>query len=207
VGANGTVLEADSAQAIGMKWGSKFTSPLTTKGDLLTYSTVAARLPVGADYRFLVPLASASTGLSWFLPPYCELYRSGSSNLLNATEYNMVWNGTTSDAWNMHPGNSATITVPVEGIYLVQVQFNMVGNYGSRRLRLYPSAGTQHISQWANTAPFAHQIYGPQAVFVCRLPASGTLYVNQYQWTNGTRNCNSSTTWTRIHVTWIGPYN
>jgi hypothetical protein len=208
VGADGQVLEADSAQATGMKWAAKFTSPLTTKGDLLTYGAAGdTRLAVGADYNFLVPLSTEATGLKWFMPPYCNLYRSGSSTINNAAEYNMVWNGTTSDAWNMHPGNSATITIPLEGLYLIQVQFDMTGEYGSRRLRLYPSTGTQHLSQWCNTAPYAHHIYGPQAVFVHRFASGNTFYVNQYQWTNGNRTANTNTTWTRIRCTWIGPYN
>ena len=40
-------------------------SPLTTKGDLWTYSTVDARLPVGADGRVLVADSGETTGLKW----------------------------------------------------------------------------------------------------------------------------------------------
>jgi hypothetical protein len=40
-------------------------SPLTTKGDLYTYSTTNARLGVGADYSFLTALASETTGQLW----------------------------------------------------------------------------------------------------------------------------------------------
>ena len=41
------------------------TSPLTTKGDLWTYSTTDARLPVGTDGYTLVADSSTSTGLKW----------------------------------------------------------------------------------------------------------------------------------------------
>jgi len=40
-------------------------SPLTTKGDLFTYSTLDARLPIGADGQSLVADSVESTGLKW----------------------------------------------------------------------------------------------------------------------------------------------
>lgn len=40
-------------------------SPLTTKGDLYTYSTTNDRLPVGTDGLCLKALSSTSTGLTW----------------------------------------------------------------------------------------------------------------------------------------------
>ena len=41
------------------------TSPLTTKGDLYTYSTLDARLPVGTDGQILSADSSEATGLKW----------------------------------------------------------------------------------------------------------------------------------------------
>lgn len=40
-------------------------SPLTTKGDLYTYSTIDARLPVGLDTQILLADSSTATGLKW----------------------------------------------------------------------------------------------------------------------------------------------
>lgn len=40
-------------------------SPLTTKGDIYTFSTVAARLPVGADTYVLTASSGTTTGLVW----------------------------------------------------------------------------------------------------------------------------------------------
>jgi hypothetical protein len=48
--------------------GSTFTSPLTTKGDLHTYSTTDARLPIGANGTFLVADSATTTGLRWQAP-------------------------------------------------------------------------------------------------------------------------------------------
>lgn len=44
------------------------TSPLTTKGDLWTYSTTDARLPVGTDGYTLVADSGEATGVKWAAP-------------------------------------------------------------------------------------------------------------------------------------------
>lgn len=45
--------------------GGGTTSPLTTKGDIYTYSTTNDRLPVGTNNYILTPDSTASTGLKW----------------------------------------------------------------------------------------------------------------------------------------------
>lgn len=46
-------------------FNGKLTSPLTTKGDILVFSTVNARLPVGTDTFVLTADSAQTTGLRW----------------------------------------------------------------------------------------------------------------------------------------------
>ena len=53
--------------------GGGTTSPLTTKGDVYTFSTVNARLPIGSDHQVLTAASAASTGNDWEYPPGFEI--------------------------------------------------------------------------------------------------------------------------------------
>lgn len=75
--ANGTKTIAGSAP---------FTSPLTTKGDIFTYTTVNARLGVGSDGQLLSADSSTSTGLKWIAAPSSGVSSvSGTANRITST--------------------------------------------------------------------------------------------------------------------------
>ena len=77
VGANDTVLTADSAQAAGLAWGP---APIAkalvdAKGDLIgaTADNTPARVAVGANGTSLVADSAQAAGLRWALPPGYQL--------------------------------------------------------------------------------------------------------------------------------------
>ncbi len=66
VGANGLVLVADSSQTLGVKWAAA--TPLTTKGDILTFGAAPDRLAVGTNGQILTADSTATDGIKWATP-------------------------------------------------------------------------------------------------------------------------------------------
>jgi len=67
-GSNWVTVAGDGAQGPTGPAGASATTVVTTKGDLLTYDTTAARLGVGANDTVLTADSSTATGLKWATP-------------------------------------------------------------------------------------------------------------------------------------------
>ena len=68
VGTSGQVLTSNGAAALPTWQAAGTASPLTTKGDVYTFSTVNARLPVGTDGQVLTADSTQTTGIKWATP-------------------------------------------------------------------------------------------------------------------------------------------
>ncbi len=104
-GTTGQVLSKTSGTNMDFTWVTPTDqTPLTTKGDLFTFSTVDARLGVGTNGQTLVADSTAATGLKWATP-------SGGGKLLqvvSATTTSSYSNATTT--FTDVTGLTATIT-------------------------------------------------------------------------------------------------
>ena len=124
---NGYVLTTDGTKADWQPATGGGSSPLTTKGDLYTYDTADARLPVGLPTQVLLADPSTATGLKWGsnTTPPASGYYGAFSDITNQTAavintgYPMLL-GVTDLTNGVTVVSGSRVTIANTGIYNIQ---------------------------------------------------------------------------------------
>jgi hypothetical protein len=175
-------------------------TPLTTKGDVFTFSTVDARLGVGANGTVLTADSAETTGLKWATvaaPSFvgCSLTKTSSQGTDNATETAITFDSETYDTDGFHSTvtNTSRITIPAgkAGKYLFTGVYVFDDNAtGIRYLNLKKNGSTNLYLNNANATSSSAGFYCFS--FVYNLIATDYIEMFVYQNSGGSKNLLSS---------------
>jgi hypothetical protein len=145
-------------------------SPLTTKGDLYTYSTTDARLGVGTNGQVLTADSAEATGLKWAAAAGGSTFAgvsvgntSGNQNIANTTWTAINWatERYDTDGYHSTSTNTSRITIPSgkAGKYLVNAFLVWDPNTtNARYIAIYKNGTNMNSFSWrANDAYFTAQ--------------------------------------------------
>lgn len=201
VGTNGQVLTADSAQALGVKWGTPASAgmadPTTTLGDLIVRGAAApaTRLGVGANGSALIADSSQALGVRWGAAASIQIANASASLTLTTSFQDVA---------------GATLTLPKTGTYLLHAVFDFVGqgagDSGANFLGQLVANGSAQTGFATFRAEFAAAARG--TVTQQWMYTAGTInQVVQLQANkgSGTGTSIAAATHTRISALWVAP--
>jgi hypothetical protein len=188
-------------------------SPLTTKGDLYTFSTVDARLGVGTNGHVLTADSVEATGLKWAAPASgstyagASAYKSANQNIDSDTFTAITFNSEDfdTDAYHDTSSNTSRFTIPSGkgGKYLLSGAVSWAAsNSGTFRLVTVYKNG----SIFNQVVQFAGTNGGTIQPFACVYDLVATDYLELFvrHDTGGTLAVQGGVQQTRAQVSYLG---
>ena len=192
-------------------------TPLTTKGDLFTFSTVDARLGVGANGTLLTADSSEATGLKWAAPAASTpTYRGAAVYLTSSISIpNNAWTvvGWTneffdSDAYHDNSTNNSRLTIPsgYAGKYLISgnINWDASGASSIRGIQIYKNGAGIVIP--VVVQPITNGTNGTNTSFAYALNLSVADYIQiyLYQNTGGNLTMTGGTQDSSVAISFLG---
>ncbi len=189
-------------------------TPLTTKGDLFTFTTVDARIGVGANGTVLTADSAEATGLKWATPASGTTFsgalalKTADQTIPNATfttlSFNTETNGYDTASYHDNTTNNSRMTIPAgkDGYFWVWFNVTYAPNGTGRRIARILKNGTSSFSLEATPNATANLEPGISAGKAFSAVAGDYFEIDVYQTSGGNLDVYGS----QVYNTQFGVY-
>jgi hypothetical protein len=188
-------------------------SPLTTKGDLYTYSTTDARLGVGTNGQVLTADSAEATGLKWAAAAGgssfvgAAVYSTTNQAITNTTLTTLTWDLESIDTDGFHDNstNNSRFTIPTgkTGKYRVYCRIgNGVSTAGMRQLRLFKNGS--YVTYLCNNFVVGNDGMSFSGEYILSLTAGDYVEVKTYQNSGGSLTVGTDIDQAQYSITYLG---